>query len=122
MRVQKKLHHCECIEPCRDVVEHNSEAFRKMFQLAHRRRLDDIEDTKKYKTGEKSFPREGDGNQGDELPRDFVDDDKLRIFRTAGAANLRCGGDTDYDDQNHQRDDGRGAQGETEFMGQSSPY
>ncbi len=69
-----------------------------------RRWLDDIERSKKYKTGEKSFPRERDGDEGDELSGDFVDDDELGIFAAGGARYTGGGGDADQGDEQGQDD------------------
>ncbi len=91
--MQQKMHHDEGKNSSRDVIEHDSGAFGKSLQLAHRRRLDDIERSKKYKTGEKSFPRKGDGDEGDQLSGDLVDDDELGIFcrRRRGQRGWRRG-------------------------------
>ena len=72
--MKENLHYCESVYASRDIVEHDPGAFRKSFQLSNGRRLDDVEDSKKYKTGEKSFPRERNGNQGNELSGNLVDD------------------------------------------------
>ena len=93
------MHYDEGKNSCRDIIEHDSGAFGKFLQLAHRRRLDDIERSKKYKTGEESFPREGDGDEGDELSGDFVDDDELGIFASGGAGDAGGGGNADQGDE-----------------------
>jgi hypothetical protein len=80
------------------IVEYDPGAFWKFLQLPHRRRLDDIEGSKKYKTREKSFPCQRDGDQGDQLSGNLVDNDELRVFggRRPGHA---CGGrNTDQGD------------------------
>src|SRR5580698_2739310 len=97
--------HCdECKNSCGYVVEHDSGAFGKPLQLPHGRRLDDIESSEKYKTGEKSFPRQRDGDEGDELSGDFVDDDELGIFSTRCAGYAGGGGDADQDNEYGQGD------------------
>ena len=78
--MQKKLHQHERADTCGDIIEHDSSALWKFLQLAHRRRLDDIERSKKYKTGEKSFPRDGDGDKRNQLPGDLVDHHKLWVL------------------------------------------
>ncbi len=85
------MHDHESVESCRDIVEHDARSLRKSLQLPDRRRLDDIEGSKKYKAGEKSFPRQGDGNQGDELSGDLIDDHELRILGGVGAGDLGGG-------------------------------
>src|SRR4029077_7097287 len=80
-----------------NVVEHDPGALWESLQLPHRRRLDDIERSKKYKTNEESLPREGNGDEGDELPGDFVDDDALGVLTAGGSGDAGGGGDTDKD-------------------------
>ena len=79
--MQQEMHPNEGQNSCRNIIEYDSGALWKSLQLPHRRRLDDIKDSKKYKAREKGFPREGDGDQRDQLSGDLVDDNKLRIFR-----------------------------------------
>lgn len=74
------MHHCKCIEAGRDIIDYDPSPPGKFLELAHGRRFDDIEDSKKYKTEDKSFPREGDGDKGDELTGDLIDHNELRIF------------------------------------------
>ena len=62
------------------IVKYDSGAVWKLLQLPHRRRLDDIERSKKYKTREKSFPCHRDRDQGDQLSGNLVDNDELRVF------------------------------------------
>ena len=85
---------------CRHIVEHDSGAFRKFLQLPHRRRLDDIECSKKYKTREESLPCKGNGDECDELSGDFVDDDELGIFSARSARHTSGGGYADQGDEN----------------------
>jgi hypothetical protein len=47
--------------------------------------LENIERSKKYKTRQKSFPRERDCDESDELSGYLVDYDKLRVFGTGGS-------------------------------------
>ncbi len=63
------MHNSESVQTGGYIVQHNPGAFGKRFQLSHRRRLDDIEDTKKYKRGQKRFPRQRHGEQGHQLAR-----------------------------------------------------
>jgi len=82
-----------------NIIENDSGTFWKLLQLPHRRRFDDIERSKKYKTREQSFPRQRDSDESDELSGDFVDDYELRIFDGGGAGNAGSGGDADQRDQ-----------------------
>ena len=93
------MHYHESVKSGCDVIEHDSDAFGKFFQLANWRRLEDVEDSKKYKTDEKSLPRQRDGDESDQLSGNFVDDDELGVFGSAGAGDAGRGGDADQRDQ-----------------------
>ena len=97
--MQQEMQRNESENSGRNIIEDDSGAFWKSFQLPHRRRLDDIEYPEKYKTREKSFPRQRDSDQGDQLSGDFVDDDELRISAGGGAGNESGGGNADQRDQ-----------------------
>lgn len=88
--MKQEMHYSERENSCRDIVEHDSGAFWKSLQLPHRRRLDDIERSKKYKAQQQRLPCDRRCNQSDKLAGDFVDHHKLRIFATAGPRHL-CG-------------------------------
>jgi len=93
------MHRNESENPGRNIVEYDPGAFWKSLELSYRRRLHDIERSKKYKTGEKSLPCERDSNERDQLAGDFVDDDELRIFGGGGAGHPGGGGDADQGDE-----------------------
>ena len=109
--MQQEMHGNAGQDPCRNVIEHDSGALWKFLQLPHRRRLDDIEHSKKYKTSEKSFPREGNGDEGDELSGNLVDDDELGVFACRRLGDAGGGGDADQDDEHGERDRDWGALG-----------
>ena len=69
------------VESGSHVIYYDANTLREVLKLAHRRRLHDIESSKKYKAQQQRFPRDRNSNQGDELAGDFVDDDELRILR-----------------------------------------
>ena len=96
------MHYDEGKNSCRNVIEHDSGALGEFLQLAHRRRLDDVEPSKKYKTGEESFPCQRDGDESDELSGDLVDYDELGIFAAGGARDAGGGGDADQGDEEGQ--------------------
>src|SRR5450631_2304918 len=104
------MHHSEGKNSCCHVIEHDSGALGEFLQLAHRRRLDDVEPSKKYKTGEESFPCQRDGDEGDELSGDLVDYDELGIFAAGGTRYAGGGGDADQGDECCQGDGGWGAE------------
>lgn len=85
--MKEKLHYRKSVYSCCDIVEHNPASFWQSFELSDGRRLEDVEDSKKYKTGEESFPRKWDGHEGYELSRYLVDDDEARIFYVGGVRN-----------------------------------
>jgi len=93
------MHNSESVQAGGHVVQHNPETFRKRLQLSHRRRLDDIEDTKKYKARQKRFPRQRNGDQSYQLAGDLVDHHKLRIFYSRAARDLRGRGNADQSNQ-----------------------
>jgi hypothetical protein len=93
------MHYSRGKNSCRHIVEHDSGALGEFLQLAHRRRLDDVERSKKYKTGEESFPCQGNGDESDELSGDFIDDDELGIFAAGGAGDAGGGRDADQNDE-----------------------
>jgi len=101
--MQQKLHPHQGVNPCRNIIQHNARAFRQPLQLPYRGRLDDIEASKKYKARQKSFPREGDGNQRDQLSSNLVNDHELRIFQSRGAGDLSGCGNTNHRDEDSKR-------------------
>jgi hypothetical protein len=119
--MKQEMHSNQCENSCRDVIKHNSSAFWKSLQLPNRRWLDDIERSEKYKTREKSFPRERDGDQCDQLPGDFVDHDKLWILCGRSSCHASGSGDADQRDQRGQGDGYRGSQREGQLVRDSGP-
>src|SRR5579864_9415160 len=97
--MRQEMHRNTGENPRGYIVKHDSGSFWKSLQLPNRRRLKDIESSEKYKTGEESFPRERNGDQGDELSGNFVDDDELRIFDGCGVGDASGGRDADERDQ-----------------------
>jgi len=93
------MHNSQSEEPGGHVIQHNPSPLRNRFQLSHRRWLQDIEDTKKYKARKKRFPRQRHGNQSYQLPRNLVDHHKLRIFSPGAARDQRSGGNADQRNQ-----------------------
>ena len=72
-------------------IHHNAGRLRELLQSADWKWLQNVEDTKEYKAGEKRFPGKRDGDEGDELAGDFVDDDELGIFEAGGAGDAGGG-------------------------------
>jgi hypothetical protein len=78
--MQQELHYCEGHQPCTDIIQHDASAFRKLFQLAHWRRFQGVEYSKKYKADENCFPTHWDCDQSNQLAGYFVHDYELRIL------------------------------------------
>ena len=106
--MKQEMHYDQGENSRRNIVEDDSRAVRKFLQLPHRRRLDDIEHSKKYKAREKSFPCEWHGDQGDQLSSDLVDHDELGIFSARCTRYARGGRDADQCDQHRESDGHRG--------------
>jgi len=119
--MQQKLHPHQDVDPCRNIVQHNAGAFRQPLQLPHRRRLDDIEGSKKYKARQKSFPREGDGNQSDQLSSDLINDDALWIFAPRSAGDLSRCGNSNQRGEHGKRARDRRAQRRSERLSKGNP-
>jgi len=100
--MQQEMHYNEGENSCGNVIEYDSGAFWEPLQLTHRRRLDDIECSEKYKTREKSLPSERDSDERDQLPGDLVDYDELGIFPAEGPRDASGGGDADERDDDCQ--------------------
>ena len=71
------MHHSERVKSRSQVVHHNAGAFGKPLQSPNRKRFPNIEHTEEYKAREKSFPSQRDGDEYNQLPRNFIDDDEL---------------------------------------------
>ncbi len=82
--MQHHLHHYQAVKTGSDVVDHDAGSFGEAFKAAYRRRLHNIESSKKYKAQQQRFPRYRDRDERDELTGHFIDHDELRIFQTAG--------------------------------------
>lgn len=78
--MKQEMHDYERVETCSEIVYNDADTFGEPFQSPDWERFQNIEDTEEYKAREKRFPGERDGNERDELARDFVDHDELGIF------------------------------------------
>ncbi len=110
------MHNCESVKPGSEIVDDDSRPFGQALQLPYRRRLQNVEDTKKYKAREEGFPTKRYGNQCDELASHFVDHYKLRIFDASSAYHTGSGGDSD--ERNH---DGGSDRGPRTRIGRDAP-
>ncbi len=100
--MQHDLHHSQTVKPGPHVIHHDAHSLGEAFELAHRRRLDDIERSKKYKAQQQRLPRDRRRNQSDELSGDFVDHHKLRIFADRWPAPLGGGGNSNQNRRKSQ--------------------
>jgi hypothetical protein len=57
--MQQEMNSYKSENSCRHIIEHDSGAVGKLLQLAHWRRLHDVEHSEKYKARKKSFPCSG---------------------------------------------------------------
>ena len=89
------LHYCQAVKTRPYVIDHDARAFRKALEMSYRRRLDDIEPSKKYKAQQQRLPRDRRRDQSNELAGHFVDHDELRIFQAAGAGDPGGGWNSD---------------------------
>ena len=94
------MHKSQSIETRGNIVQHNPSTFWKRLQLSHRRRLYDIEGSKKYKARQKRFPSKRHGDQSNQLTCNLIDHHKLWIFYPRASRNLRGGRNADK--RNHQ--------------------
>src|SRR3954454_673132 len=104
--VSRQLHQREGIQSGADVVEHDSRAFRQVFEPAQRERLSDVEDSKQYKCGQHRLPIERSTDERNQLAGNFVDDHDGGIALSQSARDARGGGNTDEDDS-YRADDSR---------------
>ena len=79
--MQQKMHDGKRIKSRSQIIHHNAGALGQPLQSPNRKRLPNIEDTEKYKAGEKSFPSQRDGDERNQLPSNFINDDELRILQ-----------------------------------------
>ncbi len=104
---QQQLQHNQRIHACTKIVDYDARSVGQAFQAAHRRRLHHIESTKKYKAREQRLPHYGTRNQRDQLPRDFVNYDVVRVFFAAAAFFQGCRWNSDgNNDHDQQQDNG----------------
>ncbi len=103
------MHNCESVQPGGHVVEHDTAALGKRFQLSHWRRFEDIEDTKKYKARQKGFPSQRYRDQSDQLAGHFIDHHKLRVFFPRTSRDPGCGRNADERDRESAGDGHRGS-------------
>ena len=93
--VQDDLHHGQGVEAGSHIIDHDAHAFGQSCEQTDRRRLDDIEPSKKYKGQQQRLPRYRSRNQSNELPGNFVNYHKLRILQTTGPRDTGSGGNSD---------------------------
>ncbi len=90
------LHYSQSVKAGSHVVHHNADSLGEALELTHRRRLDDIEGSKKYKAQQQRLPCDRSRNQSDKLAGDFVDDHNLRILAIAGSGHAGGSGNSHH--------------------------
>ena len=89
--MQQDLHYGQAVKTGSHIIDHDAHSCGKSFEAAYRRRLNDIEYSKKYKAQEQRLPRYRHRDQSDELPGNFVDHHKLRVFHSTGPGDAGGG-------------------------------
>jgi len=89
------------------VVYDDAGALRQLFKAANGRGFYDIERTKEYKAAQQRFPKNGAGDQRNQLSGNLIDDHVLRIFLAATAGFQRGGRYAYGDDRRDQEQDCR---------------
>ena len=74
-----ELHQRQRVHAGANIIEHDPPAAGQFFQQPQRRRFENIESSKKYKTGESILPSNRNRNQGDPLAGNFIYDDEIGI-------------------------------------------
>lgn len=105
------MHAKECKNSRRQIIQDDSSALGKSLQLPYWGRLENIEGSKKYKTGKESFPFQRNCDQSEELSRDFVDDHKLGVLYGGRTGDAGGGRYADRGDQNSKSDSQRSSKG-----------
>src|SRR5260370_4563235 len=102
-KVSPRVQQDQRIESCSNIIHHDTCSRGQSLQAAQREGLHDVEATEKYKTREKVFPIEGNGDQRDHLAGDFVNHYEPRVVSSALARDHRRRRDAnDRDGQRHQ--------------------
>ena len=92
--------YCPSIQPGGHIVEDDAPAFGEFFQLADGKGLVDVEEAKEQQRQENVLPvvrGPGEGEQGDPLAGDFVDDDEAGVFAAAFTGGDGGCGDSEAD-------------------------
>lgn len=84
-KVLPNLQQDKRVQPRSYIVQHDPGPSRQRLQTTQRKRLHYVKATKEYKTRQEVFPIEGNPNQRNHLPGNFVDNHKPRIFNAAFA-------------------------------------
>src|SRR5205807_3639187 len=88
-----ELHQRQRVQAGANIIEHDPPAAGQFFQQPQRRRFENIEPSKKYKTGKSILPSQRNRNKGDPLANNFVNNDEVGVGLAALAFYRRRGGD-----------------------------
>ena len=113
----------KCKEAGANVVKHDAGTAVEAFELPDGRRLEDVEGAKEDERECGMLPVGRDGDQGDELAGDLVDDDMAGIFAAGFAGNDGSGGYADQcgDDRRYRCPNGERKRSWLKNMGGSEP-
>ena len=78
-----ELHQRQRVHAGANIIEHDPPAAGQFFQQPQRRRFENIESSKKYKTGKSILPSQRNRNKGDPLANNFVNDNEIRVALAA---------------------------------------
>src|SRR5437588_1822684 len=88
-----ELHQRQRVKAGANIIEHDPPAAGQFFQQPQRWRFENIESSKKYKTGKSILPSQRNRNKGDPLADNFVNNDEVGVGLAALAFYRRRGGD-----------------------------
>src|SRR5271165_5094509 len=89
-KVQKQLQRDQRIRSRTEIIHHDTRSFGKAFETPHRRGLQDVESTKKYKAQEQPLPHDRTRNQRHQLSRNLINYHMRGVFLAAAARFQGC--------------------------------
>src|SRR5450631_4168980 len=90
-QIEKNLQHDPTVNAGTNVIDDDSGALGQLLQATDRRGLGDVEGAKEQESQQHRNEMHGSRDEGDELTRDFIDDDMRRIFASTAAGFKGCG-------------------------------
>jgi hypothetical protein len=115
------MHHDRCTNSRSNVIQYDAETTRQCFNTPDRRRLENVEPSKKYKAHQQRFPCDRNRDQRDPLPRNFVDDHVLWVFIAVCARHFRCCRNADCYNRQRQQNQSAALQLGRDNLGNEKP-